>query len=96
MPVGKEDLMQYLNALEGLRSQGFPNEPITFKRFEIRQSFIERVRDLTLRRELANIYTSETYVIDPPSVESFRFTIRQYQGYPQNSHNPMIPAMPRG
>ena len=31
----KEDWMQYLDALEGLRSQGFPQEAITTKRYEI-------------------------------------------------------------
>ena len=31
----KEDWMQYLDALEGLRSQGFPQETITTKRYEI-------------------------------------------------------------
>ena len=33
--------MQYLDALEGLRSHGFPDEPIITKRFEILQRFIE-------------------------------------------------------
>ena len=37
----KEDWMQYLDALEGLRSQGFPQEPITTKRSEILQRFME-------------------------------------------------------
>ena len=31
----KEGLMQYLDALEGLRSQGFPDEPITTRRYEL-------------------------------------------------------------
>ena len=31
----KEDLMQYLDALEGLSSEGFPDEPITTRRYEI-------------------------------------------------------------
>ena len=31
----KEDCMQYLDALEGLRSQGFPQDTITTKRYEI-------------------------------------------------------------
>ena len=41
----KEDWMQYLDALEGLRSQGFPQESITTKRYEILQRFMEGVRD---------------------------------------------------
>ena len=35
----KEDWMQYLDALEGLRTQGFPDEPITTKNYEILQRF---------------------------------------------------------
>ena len=44
----KEDLMQYLDALEGLRSQGFPQESITTKRNEILQRFMEGVSDPVL------------------------------------------------
>ena len=54
----KEDWMQYLDALEGLRSQGFPQETITTKRYEILQRFMEGVRDPVLRRELAIVYAS--------------------------------------
>ena len=67
----KEDWMQYLDALEGLRSQGFPQEATTTKRYEILQRFMEGVRDPALRRELAIVYASE--------VESLRFTTRQLQ-----------------
>ena len=66
----KEDWMQYLDALEGLRSQGLPHEPVASKRYEILQRFIEGVRDATLRRELSVIYASETTVTDPSFVES--------------------------
>ena len=75
----KEDWMQYLDALEGLRSQGFPGEPVTTKRYEVLQRFIEGVRDPTLRRELSIIYASESTVTEPPTVESMRFTTRQLQ-----------------
>ena len=75
----KEDWMQYLDALEGLRSHGFPDEPITTKRYEILQSFFEGVLDSALRRELFIIYASETTVIAPPTVESLRFTTIQLQ-----------------
>ena len=43
--IDRENWMQYLDALEGLRSQGFPHEPFTTKRYEILQRFIEGVRD---------------------------------------------------
>ena len=75
----KEDWMQYLHALEGLRSQGFPNAPVATQRYEILQRFFEGVCDATLRRELFIIYASETTVTDPPTVESLRFTTRQLQ-----------------
>ena len=75
----REDWMQYLDALEGLRSQGFPEEPVTTKRHEILQRSIQGVRDLILRRELSIIYASETTVSEPPTVESLRFTNRQLQ-----------------
>ena len=75
----KEDWMQYLDALEGLRSQGFPQEAITTKRYEILQRFMEGVRDPALRRELAIVYASEVFLTEPPRVESLRFTTRQLQ-----------------
>ena len=49
------DWMQYMDALEALRSQGFPDEPVTTKRYEILQRFIEGVRDAGLRRDLSII-----------------------------------------
>ena len=64
----KEDWMQYLDALEGLRSQGFPQESITTKRYEILQRFMEGVRDPVFRRELAIVYASETVLTEPPTV----------------------------
>ena len=75
----REDWMQYLDALEGPRSQGFPDEPGTTRRYEILQRFIEGVRDPILRRELSIIYASETTVTEPPTVESLRFITRQLQ-----------------
>ena len=32
--IDREDWMQYLDALEGLRSQGFPDAPVTTRRYE--------------------------------------------------------------
>ena len=66
--------MQFLDALGGLRSQGFPQEPITTKRYEILQRFMEGVRDPVLRRELAIVYASEAFLADPSTGESLRFT----------------------
>ena len=41
----EEDYMQYLDALEGLRSQSYLNEEVTVRRYEIMQRFIEGVRN---------------------------------------------------
>ena len=72
-----EDWMQYLDALEGLSTQGFPDEPITTQRCEILQRFIYGLRDIKLRQEL--VYATEGYLTEPPTVESLRFTTRQLQ-----------------
>ena len=97
----KEDWMQYLDALEGLRSQGFPQESITTKRYEILQRFMDGVRDPVLRRELAIVYASETFLTEPPTVESLRFTTRQLQRnrpkptQPQQPYDPRLAMMSR-
>ena len=91
----KEDWMQYLDALEGLRSQGFPQESITTKRYEILQRFMEGVRDPVLRRELAIVYASETFLTDPPTVESLRFITRQLQRNRPKPTQPQQPYDPR-
>ena len=63
----KEDWMHYLDALEGMPNQGFPDEPITTKRYETLKRFVEGVvRDTSLRRELSIIYASETTLTAPP------------------------------
>ena len=48
-----------LDALEGLRSQGYPNEEVTVRRYEIMQRFIEGVRNFELKRNLALMYAPE-------------------------------------
>ena len=73
-----EDYMQYLDALEGLRSQGFPNEDVTVRRYEIMQRFIEGVCSFELKRNLALMYAQEQYVDTPLTVEALRFTVQQY------------------
>ena len=49
----QEDWMQYLTALECLRTQGFPEEPIKTRHYEILQRFTDSVRDPTMRQKLA-------------------------------------------
>ena len=75
----KEGLMQYLDALEGLRSQGFPDEPITTRRYEILHRFMDGVSDPVLQRELTVVFATEAYLADPPTVESLRFTVQALQ-----------------
>ena len=92
----KEDWMQYLDALEGLRSQGFPQETIITKRYEILQRFMEGVRDPVLRRELAIVYASDAFLTEPPTVESLRFATRQLQrNRPKPTQPPQQPYDPR-
>ena len=52
----KEEWMQYLDALEGLRTREFPHEPITTKRYETLQRFTDGVGDPILSQELAVLY----------------------------------------
>ena len=75
----REDLMQYLDALEVLRSQGFPDEPITTRRYEILHRFMDGVSDPVLQRELTVVFATEAYLADPPTVESLRFTVQELQ-----------------
>ena len=55
-----------------------PNEDVTVRRYEIMQRFIEGVRNLELKRNLALMYAQEQYVETPPTVEALRFTVQQY------------------
>ena len=87
-----EDYMQYLDALEGLRSQGFPNEDVTVRRYEIMQRFIEGVRNFELKRNLALMYAQEQYVDTPPTVEALRFTVQQYLHMRGPIHSENYPA----
>ena len=70
--------MQYLDALEGLRIQGYHNEKVTVRRYETMQRFIEGVRNFELKRNLALMYSPEQYLEAPPTVEALRFTVQQY------------------
>ena len=51
--------MQYLDALEDLRTPGFPEEPITTRSYENLQRFTDGVRDPVLQLELAALYAAE-------------------------------------
>ena len=88
-----EDYMHHLGALEGLRSQGFPNEEVMVRRCEIMQKFIEGVRNFELKRNLALMYAQEQYVETPPTVEALRFTVQQclcMRGTASSENNPPL------
>ena len=80
--------MQFLDALKGLRTQGFPDEPITSRRYELLQRFIDGVSDPTLRQDLAVLYAAESYLTDPPTVKSFWLTTRQLQRHRPTTSKP--------
>ena len=93
----KEDWMQYLDALEGRRSQGLLDKWITTKCYEVVQRFIESIRDAALWREFSKFYASEASMTVPSTLESLRFTTRQLQRQQPNNHrNLIIPSMPWG
>ena len=70
--------MQNLDELEGLRSQSFPNEEVTVRRYEIMQISIEGVRSFELERNFALMYAQEKYVDTSPTVEALQFTVQHY------------------
>ena len=76
-----------------MRTQGFPDhyKPITTRRYEILQRFIDGVSDPTLRQELAVVYAAESYLTEPPTVESLRFTTRQLQRHRLTISKPYDP-----
>ena len=88
-----------------MRTRGFPDEQITTKRYEILLRFTHGVCDPILRQELAVVKAAESYLADPPTVESLGFTTRQLQRYrplPGKTYDPRYamrsrphPLMPR-
>ena len=74
----EEDYLQYLDSLEGLRSQGYPKEEATVRRYEIMQRFIEGVGNFELKPNLALMFAPKEYVEAPPTVETLCFTVQQY------------------
>ena len=90
-----EHWMQYLDALQILRTQGFPDEPIT-GRYEILQRFINGVSDPTLRQELAVVFAAESYLTETPIHPPWSLLDTQQSSFsdtdPQRP-NPMIPGM---
>ena len=63
----------------GLRSQGFPDEPLLTRRYEILHRFMDRVSNPVLQQQLTVVYANEAYLTDPPTVESLRFTVQDLQ-----------------
>ena len=73
-----ESETEFLNSLESLRTQGFPQESVVSRSYEVLQRFIEGVRDEELRRNLATMYAHEHYLNEPPTVEALRYATEQY------------------
>ena len=73
-----EDTMAFLDALESLRSKGFPDEDDTVRRYEILQRFISGVRNLELHSALAAKYAEGKYVTEPPTEEELRYVAMEY------------------
>ena len=70
--------MQYLDALESLRSKGFPEESTAIRRYEIMQNFIKGVRSPEVNSMLSIKYSNEKFIDDPPSEEQLRFTVHEF------------------
>ena len=80
----KEDLMQFSDALEGLRSIGFPDAPLTTRRYEILHRFMDGVSGPLLQQQLTVVYAIDAYLTDLPTVESLRFIVQELErGDPQ-------------
>ena len=56
-----------MDALESLRTKGFPDEDLVTRRYEIMQKFIAGVRSVEVHGALAAKYAEEKYVTEPPS-----------------------------
>ena len=76
--------MQYLDAFEGLRSQGFPDEPLTTRRYEILHGCMDGISDPVSQRELTVVFATEAYLKDPPTVDSLRLH-KNFRGDVTNS-----------
>ena len=74
----EESLMQYLDALESLRSKGFPEESMATRRYEIMQRFIKGVKSAELNSMLSIKYSDEKFIEDPPTEEQLRFTVHEF------------------
>ena len=71
-----KNYMQYVDAHESLRSQGFPKEEVAVRPYEIMQKFVEGVRNNELKRTLAPMFAQEKYVEAPPAAEALRFRVQ--------------------
>ena len=73
-----EDMMTFLDALESLRTKGFPDEDLVTRRYEIMQKFIAGVRSVEVHGALAAKYAEEKYVTEPPSEEDLRYVAMEF------------------
>ena len=73
-----EDMMTFLDALESLRTKGFPDEDLVTRRYEIMQKFIAGVRSVEVHGALAAKYAEEKYVTEPPTEEDLRYVAMEF------------------
>ena len=93
------DYMRYLDVLGGLRSQSFPNEEVTVRRYEVMQRFTDGIHSFESKRNLALMYAQVQYVDTPPVVEALRFMVQKYlrmrgptcaENYPAPQHQQQL------
>ena len=73
-----ENLMQILDALESLRSKGYPEDTAVSRRYEIMQRFIQGVQSSEFHRVLVEKFSEAKFMDDPPTEEELRFLAQEY------------------
>ena len=88
MQKPEESLMQYLDALESLRSKGFPDESTATRRYEIMQRFIKGVRSSELNSMLSIKYSDEKVYRGPAhGGRQLRFTVHEFSRKREYTHS---------
>ena len=64
-----ENLMQFLDALENLRSEGYPEDTAVSRRYEFIQRFIQGVQNSECHRVLAEKFSQTKFMDEPPTEE---------------------------
>ena len=62
-----ENLMQFLDALESLRSKRYPEDTATRRSYEIMQRFIQGVQSSEFHRVLVEKFSEAKFMEEPPT-----------------------------